>query len=361
MRNKVMLLVGAAALVGSTAFAGPGDWTFAGSFYAPYHTADQSTTASAATNRIAIDSTGKMYVTVGTNDALDKLIWSTQAPTTDFTTPTYTLVGSVSNEDMANGWQGLAIGASDVLYASGDDGAGTVMPDQIRKYDSAGSPVTAFGTNGTVFYDPNAAVPPAGAATRRFSSVGVMSNGDIMAIQLLGQSAIIFDGTSGDELTSFTWGLGGYARDIAVVQDSVNGNDTLFVMRNGSLRRITGGSTSNYAGYQTIEPWTLNATPPPYDTTFNVKPGVGYFAKDNTLMHGNWDPAAGGTENNAYVVDAANGNTLQVLSGIYRAGDLAAFTSGATDYLYVLNGSQFIQVYTKPTTPPAAVAEWSLY
>jgi hypothetical protein len=352
-----MFLTAAVALASGVAFAGPADWAFAGSFGAPSNFTP-ATDHSIAAVRIAVDSAGKMYVAV-TPGATDKLVWSATAPTTSLTTPTYTLVTSASTEDLGNGWQGISTDAANNVYLSGDDGAGVVTPSKIRKFDSTGTAAAAFGTAGTVLYP---------SAQARFSGNALFSNGTLLAVNLHGSAAVVFNTTTGDEITSWPWTAGLYVRDVAIKQDTVGGNDEIFLMKSGKVVKVTGGTAAAPAGYTTVTPWETGGTPPPFDTSFQVKPSLTYFAKDDTLIHGNWDVAAGGTENNAYVVDAATGNVIQTLAGIYRAGDCAAYTAGGVDYLYVLNGGVntgtpdgVIQVYTKPTTPAAAVNEWSLY
>lgn len=352
-----MFLTAAVALASGVAMAGPADWTYAGSFGSPSNFSP-ATDHSIAAVRTAIDSTGKMYVAV-TPGAGNRLVWSATAPTTSLTTPTYTLLSSASYDNMANGFQGISTDAANNVYLTGDDGIGTgpapLNGSTIQKFDSTGAAVATFGTAGTVVY-PNTAV--------RMTGNALFSNGNLLTVNVHGTTNTVFNSVTGTEIASWACAIGTFPRDVAIKQAT----DEIFVMKSGQIFKVTGGTAAAPTGYTTVVAWEFGGTPPAFNTSSQVKPSLTYFAKDDTLIHGNWDVATGGTENSAYVVDASTGNVIQVLAGIYRPGDCAVYTAGGVDYLYVLNGGVntgtsdgVIQVYTKPTTPAAAVNEWSLY
>ncbi|MEI7633711.1 MAG: hypothetical protein WCK47_05465 [bacterium] len=343
MSKHVLPFVGLAAaisLAASLAAAGPASWQYLNSFGAP-DLAPGIPGSSAATNRIIIDSRGIIYITTGTNDSNPKCVWRATAPTTDFSTPTYTLVTSDLSTELANGWQGLAVDADDNLFVSGDN-LGSPIKSQVRKFDKDSNPITSFGTSGVVIN-----------TTQRLSGCALMSDGRVVVLQILGARMLVLNSATGATDTQVDWTVGGYTRDITIKKDAATGNDVLYVNRNGILQRVTGGSTTNPANYQTTEPWCLGASPAPTDCSFDVKNGCFFFTKDNSVITGN---NRGG---NVYVVDAATGNALQVLTGIYSAGDVAAFTSGENDYLYVLTGTQYVQVYSKSAV--SAAGDWSMY
>jgi hypothetical protein len=339
MFGRTSFLVCAVLFGTVTCFAGPADWAYQGSFATP----NFGTAETIGVQRLMTDSAGRLYLSV--NAAVpNEYIYRCTAPTTDLSTPTYTLI--VQDTGMNNGFQGLACDSSNNFYVMGE--SGTAGTGQLRKFDSAGTLVTAFGTSGIV------------TPVARMTGMALLSDGNLVATTF-GGALYKYNASTGVESGPFTSALANYTRDLAVKPDA-GGNDVIFGTQSGRLKRVTGGSVTNLAGYTTAVDWFTGATPS--DSGTSVRPSCYYFGNDDTVIFGNY------TDHRVFVVNASTGNVLQTLgdgTNEYGAGqlggasDVAVTRSGGKDYLYVCTAWPVVQVYSKNTTPVASVNDWSIY
>ncbi len=281
--------------------------------------------------RLAADSTGKLYASRSTPDNM--IVYAS-----DDLGETWTEV--VTDNAMANGFQGLAIDEDDNLFVLGE--SGVVGTGTLRKFDSDGDLVTAFGTDGVV------------NPTARLTGLSILSNGTLIATTFGGQ-LYTFDPMTGAEAAAANTGSGNFVRDIVVRPDEVGGEDIIFATRSGSLVQFTGGSAADPMGYTTTT--VVSAQP---DASFQVRPGVAYNASDDTVIFGNY-----GTQ--FTVVDAATGSVQQVLTERNDDGDPFDLTADAVTlngndgYEYLVlshNNSEF--TILRREVAPTAVDDWML-
>lgn len=347
MLRRIISVAAVVLATATTCSAGPADWAYLGKFATPNFGSGETI----GVQRLASDSLGNLYLSVNAANP-HQYIYKCVAPTTSMTTPTYTMV--LNYPVMGNGFQGLTCDSANNLYVMGESGA--VGTGALRKYDSAGNLVTSFGNAGVT------------TPTARLTGLAVLSNGTLLSTTF-GNMFYTFDSTTGVESGPTTSPLANYVRDLAVKPD-VGGNDVIFANQSGRCKQVTGGSVTNVAGYLTSVDWFTGASPAPVDSTWDVRAGITYFAKDDTVIFCNKANPSNGINNYAYVVNSATGNAVQVLgdgtnqSGTNQLGgasDATVITSGGVDYLYVATQWPAVQVYSKATTPAAAVSDWSIY
>lgn len=249
----------------------------------------------------------------------------------------------VTNNAMANGFQGITSDADNNVYIAGESGtAGTGV---LYKFDASGDPVTAFGTNGV-------ATP-----TGRLTGIDILPNGTILATNFSGQF-FTFDGTTGAEATSGDSGSGNFLRDI-----SLGADDVIYGNRSGSAVAITGGTFADPSGYNTTTVLSAQA-----DASFQVRSAGGYSASDNTYIFGNW------ADHRLRVVDVTDGTILQTIGTgspasavdsdaatevYYRPGDNVTWEVNGTEYLLFCLEGPFIALYSR--SDETSIQDWSLF
>lgn len=347
MRNKVMLLVGAAALVASTAFAGPGDWAFWGKFDTPLNNSGLKT---AAATRIGMDTNGNAYIAhYGDGQTQAHLVKFVPPSGDTLTLPVYTRVVDYYCTRTLNGVMGMTPDSVGGMYYAIDIGANEV--NHIGRVNADGTTDTAFRIDNT---------------TRRVNAITADSDGNLVVWPLLGGSAVWhFNGSTAAQLADIPVTLAGNIRDAQRV--NAGGVDKYFLNRSGNLMRVDLATGIVDAGLVDASDNPITVA----DVGGAGGYGVGYFPKDGTLIYCTHDNLATSARSNIYVIDPATRRAVQVIDGLeqvegvaqaIKPADAICYTVGAFDYMVVLqSGNPAASVFRKPTTPPAAVAEWSLY
>lgn len=333
-------------VVGSATFAPAATWTYKGQFPSPNWGLGETN----GVQRLCADSAGNLYLSVNAGSPAE-YIFKCVAPTDVMTTPSYTQV--LQDSAMLNGFQGMVTDASNNLYVMGE--SGTTGTGTLRKFDSSGNLVAGFGTAGVV------------TTTDRLTGMALLSNNTLVATTVWGSQLYSFNTTTGAQLGAVQSPLSTFTRDLAVRPDPAAGNDVIFAVQSGLLKKLSGGSATNLAGYTTIVDWCTGGTPAPVNVGNSVRPGACYSASDNTVIFGNFTTTISPT-NCVYVVDASTGNCLQTIGdGTYGSGptqlagpsDVAVIVQGAKKFLYISTQAGYVVVYTQDST--AVVNEWSLF
>lgn len=347
MRNKVVMLVGAAALVASTAFAGPGDWTFWGKFDTPLNNSGLKT---AAAMRLEMDTNGNAYIGhYGDSQLQIHLVKFVPPSGETLTVPAYTRVVDHYTTVAANGVMGMVPDSVGGMYYAVDIGGNQM--NYVGRVNADGTTDTAFRIDNT---------------TRRVNAITLQPNGDMLVWPLLGGAGVWrFDGSTAAQLADIPTTLTGNIRDARRV--NVGGVDKHFLNRSGNLMRVDLATGVVDAGLVDTSDTPITVT----DVGGAGSYGVGYFPKDGTLIYCTHDNLATSARSTIYVVDPATRRAVQVIDGLEQVGGVAqaikpadaiCYTVGAFDYMVVTQGSQnSVSVFRKATTPPASVAEWGLY
>ncbi len=350
MRKHVMFLTAAVALASGVAMAGPADWAYLGRVDAPLN---NSGLKALACTRLAMDTNGNAYVAHYGDSQLQVHLDKFLPPTGPvLTVPAYTRVHDKYLAVAANGIMGLMPDASGGMYFAMDNG-NSPLPNYIGK-------VNSDGTTGTFNID---------TTGKRINAIGLNAAGELLAFPLTGGAQVWrYDATSGAPLADIPITLTGNIRD--AIKVTVGGVDKWFMNRSGNLMRVDLASATVDAGLVDGSSNPITVT----DVGGAGGYGVTYFAKDDTVIYCTHDNAAVSLRSTIYVVNPATRQAVQVIDGLeetppssgitkaVKPADALCYTIGTTDYMLLANSSQnYLTVFSKPTTPAAAVNEWSLY
>ena len=350
MRKQVMFLTAAVALASGVAMAGPGDWAFLGKVDTPLNNSGAKTLAGM---RLGMDTNGNAYLAHYGDSQMQVYLVKFAPPTgPTLTVPAYTRVHEKYTAVNANGIMGMVPDASGGMYFALDIG-NSPQPNYIGR-------VNADGTTGTLVID---------TTGRRINAIGLNTAGELLAFPLLGGAGVWrYDATTGAPLADVPITLTGNIRD--AVKVTVAGVDKWFINRSGNLQRLDLAAATVEAGLVDGSNNPITFT----DTASAGTHGVAYFPKDDTVIYLAHDNVAVSARSNIYVVDPATRQAVQVIDGLeettvgsgvgkaVKPGDAICYTVGTTDYMLVTQSSQnSMSVFSKPTTPAAAVNEWSLY
>lgn len=324
------------------ATAGPGDWVYKGSVAGPVW----------SNTRIAVDSTNAVYVAgdksvfksvdIAAAVAADPLVapnWTLMIDGNipDPTNPDPALQHLTGNSAALNTYQGIAVDPTDDSVYFVCDGDATVQ-GRIDKFSSAG---VADGTIADIKI----------TLGDRTGAAQVLSDGNLLIANYTG-NILVMDAATG-ALGAWTDTTSGtFLRDIDLKGDTVLGG------LSGSSIAITGGTAADITGYTTVTSIAAGIT----STTWDVSCGVEYFAADDSVLVTNFNDRA------VYVSDATTNALVQTVDFndastdvLIKVSDIAAFSAAGTDYLVATAAAATaLYVWTKDTTPPAAVSEWQL-
>ena len=273
--------------------------------------------------RMAVDSTGRLYVTNNSGT-----IWYTDNPLDD--EPTYEEL--VTGIAAANGIQGIAIDADDNVYFSGDNASDGF----VGKYNAAG-------------------VEEWFNVTGRVTGCTLLSTGELL-VTSFGGTFYLFDsndGTaigSGEQIT----GLENFVRSITSTPD-----DTVFVTQSGAVRKVAGGNASDISAYEGAAFGAAS-----YEaSSFQVRPTVIYLEEFDVVISSNWpDAGAADAVPTVFVQDATDGTLIQTIDDFdagWRTAGLAVLMEADILHLFVAGFDSVLRVYTLDGT--IDVDSWELY
>ncbi len=330
----------------ATTHAQNGEWEYWTSFTTPE--------SSSGIIRMAADSQGTLYLSQ-TAAPIQIVHKSTDAigALFDGDEPTYSIL--YQNNDLANGFQGIAIDSDDNVYLSGEWNGEN--PGEVLKFDAAGNPVTDFGTNGVLTL-PNEI---------RFTGITLTSDEATLIATTFGGVLYSIDAATGAEAVQVAdSATGNFLRDI-VVRPIDGGDDEIYGNVTSRLWLITGGSATDLSGYTN----SVNLTPGLPESnpqSFSVRPTLTYFAADDTVIFGNVNDDASAV----YVWDPVEEEIAQTITqwgdpavNLVQTSGIAAFhaaedpDSGAQyDLLFVAQFGNQVAVYRKEL--PTSVEDWTI-
>lgn len=312
------------------ATAGPGTWAYKGAVAGPVW----------SNIRLAVDSTNAVYVS-GDSSVYKSTDIAAAVAADPLVAPTWSLIidgtSATGHAVALNGYQGIGVDLTDDSVYLACDGDATTQ-GRIDKFTSAG---VADGTIANIQI----------TLGDRLGGVQVLSDGNLLVSDLFGKILVMDAGTGAlGAWTDTTCGT--YLRDIDLA------GDTIVCGLNGSSSAITGGTAADITGYTTVAAVATGTT----STTWDVSCGTDYFAADDTILVTNFNDQAIYVSNNAdYTLaqtidfNAASGDPA------IKVSDIVAFSADGTDYLVATAAAATaLYVWTKATTPPAAVSEWQL-